>query len=269
MKLDFDVHRDVWGPYLTLLLNISPDNTPVYKAGEAVPRITNRTIPAAKLTDEGIFLHLLEELPQNYERIKHFDLSADEYQMATHKFKSHFLKSVFDIINTQVYPDFYIMEAACGPGHEAMKLSSFVPDGEVIAVDLSTEMLKRAYRNSRLNRIRNIGFVQADVHQLPVFFEKHFDLVFCSLSLHFFKNAEKAINQFYKVLRSGGKIVIVEPIGSLEQVSNAPIFKLALPQFQQFYNAGELKLLLKKSGFKTLFQKKIQKNMGLTIAVRP
>lgn len=240
-----------------------------FPSAETVPGKTSRPAPKGKLTDKGIFLHLLQELPPDYEKIDHFDLSADEYQMATHKFKSRFLKSVFDIIGTQIYPDFYIMDAACGPGHEAIKLRSFVPDGEVIAVDLSTEMIKRAYRNTRLERITNMGFVQADLHQLPVDFEQHFDLVFCSLSMHFFNNAQQVTDQFYLALRSGGKLVIVEPLGSFEQVSNEALLKLALPQFQRFYSPNELKSHLKISGFNQIYLKKLQKNIGLAIAVKP
>lgn len=269
MKLDFDVHRDVWGPYVTLLLNISPDNTIAYPSAAALPDKASQTAPGKKLTEEGIFLHLMQELPPDYEKVKHFDMSADEYQMATHRFKSYFSGSVFDIISTQLSPDFYVMEAACGPGHEAMKLSSLVPDGEVIAVDLSTEMIKRAYRNTHLDRITNMGFIQADLHDLPAYFEQHFDLVFCSLSMHFFKNVEQVLNQFYQSLRSGGKLVLVEPIGSFEQVSHAGLLKMALPQFQRFYSADELKSLLKNSGFSPQYQKRLQKNMGLTIAVKP
>lgn len=263
---------------MTGLLNISSSD--LLKSVQQLAKLSFRpgigTIPdrrtkdhfMPKISKDGIFLKLLQPLPADYAKVKHFDLIADEYQLATHQFKSCFLDRVFEIIQSQIFADSYILEVSCGPGYEAMQLSRFVPEGEVIALDLSSEMIKLAFRNAKLKKISNMAFFQADVHRIPAILARHFDLTFCNLSMHFYKDVAKVLRQFHRTLQKGGKVIIVEPTASTDQLLQTSIVKNALPQFQRFYSIAELKALLQQAGFRVSYWEEIQKNIGLTIAIK-
>ncbi len=278
MKREFDIHRDIWGPYMTQLLEQWSGS--VFRAARqlqvlgfapgpvqgAVPPKDSRAAQPPPLTAGGLFLDLLEPLPPGYDKMKHFDYSAEEYELATHRFKSWFLDRAFELVRTQLDAGSYILDASCGPGYEALRLSALAPAGEVIALDLSQAMLKRAYRNARLERRRNMGFVQADVHRLPDRFHRHFDLVFCCLSLHFYERPAQALAQFRQALRPGGRLILIEPNRTAAQRRAAHVLNLALPQFQGFYTHDEVAGLLREAGLSPLYQEAIQKDMVLTIA---
>ncbi|MEK6153632.1 class I SAM-dependent methyltransferase [Flavobacteriaceae bacterium 3-367] len=278
MKQNFDIHRDIWGPYMTMITNLWAES--VFKSINrlqeldihlnntlgTLPGIDPRTENRPRLTEGGIFLRRLHTTPGDKKKVRYFDLCADEYELATHKFKSRFLDRAFEILETQVENSSYILDAACGSGHEMLKLRQLVPQGEVIGLDLSEGMIKRAYRNAKLQRQSHVGFYQADINDPPPELTGHFDLVFCNISLHYFETVENVFHKFHRLLRKKGKLLIIEPLGSATQKLSENVLKGAIPHFKRFYRWEEQKQLLETAGFTFQYWEEIQKDIGLTIA---
>jgi len=93
-----------------------------------------------------------------------------------------------------------LMDAGCGSGRLTAKLVERLPQGEVVGVDLSHNMLIQAAEHLS-DRIR---FVQADLTHLP--FDNEFDVIFSTASFHWVLDHPAMFASLSQSLRSGGKI---------------------------------------------------------------
>jgi len=98
-----------------------------------------------------------------------------------------------------------VLEVAVGTGKN---LRYYPRDCQIIAVDLSREMLKVAReRAAKLSMV--ISFSLADAEALP-FSDKSFDTVVSSLSTCTFPDPVAALREIARVCRAGGKILLLE-----------------------------------------------------------
>lgn len=280
MKNNFDKHRDVWGPLLSFQMHqwaqqvfspasimIQNDQLPMKQLGE-YPIPWNKPGSGAYFSTNGIAINLIKELPNNYDRVKYFDYAAGEYEMATHEFKKYILKEAFDIIEKYVTKDCAILDCACGPGYESILLSSYVPEGEVIALDFSTEMITLAYENAKNTGIKNISFFQADIQKLPESLHAVFDIIFCHLSCSYFENMDIVVNSFYSALNDNGIVFLVEPYPNITNKSSINSVKAANPYFTRLYAPEDFERIFMAAKFNEYFWKEILPGIGLSIITK-
>ncbi len=94
-----------------------------------------------------------------------------------------------------------ILDAGCGTGGLTKKLEKF---GEVVGVDISPIALKPAKK-------RKLKLIEGSVNSLP-FFDGKFDvIVSASVVYHRRVDEKKAMGEFYRVLRFGGKLILILP----------------------------------------------------------
>lgn len=97
-----------------------------------------------------------------------------------------------------------VLDIACGTGDLARALAEKSPKS-VTACDFAHEMLVRAVATSS-----GIGrWVEADALKLP-FLHKSFSLITCAFGIRNFVNLEAGLVEMLRVLRPGGRIVILE-----------------------------------------------------------
>ncbi|MEP0265470.1 class I SAM-dependent methyltransferase [Dokdonia sp.] len=96
-----------------------------------------------------------------------------------------------------------ILDAACGPGKYAEILLS--EGAEVVGFDISPEMIKHA-------KARNKGEGSFFVHDLEKPFDllkdNSFDVIVCALAMHYIEDWNQTLQEFYRVLRPHGTLVI-------------------------------------------------------------
>ncbi|TAI48922.1 class I SAM-dependent methyltransferase [Flagellimonas allohymeniacidonis] len=96
-----------------------------------------------------------------------------------------------------------ILDAACGPGKYAEIL---LKEGALIkGFDLSPKMIELAQRR---NSNASDFFVHDLEKPLTMFKKKTFDTVLCALAMHYVKDWNATIQEFYRVLKPKGKVVI-------------------------------------------------------------
>jgi len=106
----------------------------------------------------------------------------------------------------QLTPGMRVLDVACGAGEPALSVAPLVaPNGEVVAIDLVSEMLPRG--QDATNRADNIRFMVADGEALP-FKDGVFDVVTCRSAIMHFPDPFRAVSEAYRVLRPGGRAVI-------------------------------------------------------------
>lgn len=99
-------------------------------------------------------------------------------------------------------PAMRVLDVAAGTGASSIE---FVRAGaDVVAVDFSEGMLKEGRR-----RHPEIDFRQADAMNLP-FEDNSFDAVTTSFGLRNIEDFDRALREFYRVLRPGGHLVVCE-----------------------------------------------------------
>jgi ubiquinone/menaquinone biosynthesis C-methylase UbiE len=109
------------------------------------------------------------------------------------------------------------LEVAIGTG---LNLPRYSDDVGITGVDLSEEMLAIARdRADRMGRV--VELREGDAHDLP-FDDESFDSVVCTYSLCQIPDPRKAVSEMKRVLRAGGKLILVDHIRS----SVRPLFWL-------------------------------------------
>jgi ubiquinone/menaquinone biosynthesis C-methylase UbiE len=97
-----------------------------------------------------------------------------------------------------------VLDAACGTGRYALKLAE--AGARVAAADASEEMLAHARRKAAERQL-DLDLRLGDLQQLP-FRDESFDLVVCALALCHVPDLRPAAQEFARVLRPGGRVVI-------------------------------------------------------------
>jgi ubiquinone/menaquinone biosynthesis C-methylase UbiE len=109
------------------------------------------------------------------------------------------------------------LEVAVGT---ALNLEHYPEDVELTGVDLSPEMLEIAReRSAELGR--TIELREGDAHKLP-FDDESFDSVVCTYSLCNIPDPQRAVDEMKRVLRPGGKLILVDHI----RAASKPLFWL-------------------------------------------
>ncbi len=107
----------------------------------------------------------------------------------------------------EVKKDDLILDLGCGTGKITAELANLSPEGHVVGIDPSTEMISRA--SERCGDMKNITF-----HTIPaqaMTFTDAFDLVYSNLALQWIKERHKAAGLIYQSLKPGGKIAFQIP----------------------------------------------------------
>ena len=97
-------------------------------------------------------------------------------------------------------PPSLVLDAACGTGRYSVHLSHH--GHQVIGVDQSPEMLAKAR-----GKLPSGDFREGNLTKLPLD-GSSVDAVVCTLSLVHLNNIERAISEFARVVRSGGRVII-------------------------------------------------------------
>ncbi len=98
-----------------------------------------------------------------------------------------------------------ILDIACGTGTSSVALTG--TGAHVVAADFSAGMIEVARKRHAGNP--NVEFVQADATALP-FADDEFDVVTISFGLRNVVEPKKALAEFYRVTKPGGRVVVCE-----------------------------------------------------------
>jgi ubiquinone/menaquinone biosynthesis C-methylase UbiE len=111
------------------------------------------------------------------------------------------------------------IDVACGPGIVAEVLAQDA--GEVIACDITPEMLARAAQRFERAGLTNARCIPGTAESLP-FDDGSFDVVFTRSSIHHFPNPDLALREMVRVMRPSGR-VIIQDVTSSEVVEESAL----------------------------------------------
>lgn len=102
-----------------------------------------------------------------------------------------------------------ILDIATGTGDFAIEALSLKPD-KVIGVDISEGMLKVGREKLKKKKLEDTIELQLGDSERLAFDDNKFDAVIVSFGVRNFENLEKGLADMFRVLKPGGKMVILE-----------------------------------------------------------
>jgi len=147
-----------------------------------------------------------------------FNFNEKMFWTIRNKIYSFFLKNfipydelIESIINKlNLKPNFYILDAGCGPGiFEKKLLEKKITNIKVEAIDISYEIIRIAKQNNPCHN--NLSFKVMDLNQKLEFKDRTFDAIVCINVLYLLKNPLNTLLEFYRILKENGKIILTFP----------------------------------------------------------
>ncbi len=142
-----------------------------------------------------------------------------------------------------------VLDVACGPGILTAAVAKAARD--VVAFDLTPQMLKKAAQRCNEAELTNVSFREGSANELP-FANAAFDAVVTRLSVHHFERRAQVMSEIFRVLRPGGRFVVADVISSEvpaeSELQNA-IEILRDPSHVRMLPGSELTALVKDAGF--------------------
>lgn len=130
---------------------------------------------------------------------------AGWYSRITSQEERH--RSVAEQLATGLPAGSRVLEIAPGPGYTAIALAR-MGDYRITGLDISKSFVEMAGRNARQAGVE-IDFRQGNASELP-FAPESFDLTYCQAAFKNFTQPVQAIAEMYRVLRPGGRSVIID-----------------------------------------------------------
>ena len=145
--------------------------------------------------------------PSNLELLNHsFTIQAPNFESSRLQFSK------------KEYLQYMTAEAAPNPTDTILEVASgtclcgraFAPCVRtVVCVDATVSMLEEGKREAEKVQLENLCFVKGYAEELP-FLDNSFDLVFSRLAFHHFTDVSRAFSEMVRVLKPGGKLLLVD-----------------------------------------------------------
>ena len=103
-----------------------------------------------------------------------------------------------------------VLDVACGTGDFSIAIAKTVRKGEVIGVDISKEMLEVMRQKVLKNKLESIISQEVGDGEALRFPEGSFDRLVNAFGIRNFENREKGLQEALRVLKPGGRLVILE-----------------------------------------------------------
>jgi SAM-dependent methyltransferase len=198
--------------------------------------------------------------------VSEFERGAQLYQAVVVPFTSPLCNEALTLIRRLLPPAARILDLGCGPGTELLQLAQVFPSGEVVGVDLASEMIAAAHASAHKTGLRNIAFFQADVADLPQHFSERFDAVHCSFAFHHYRDASGAIREMRRVLKPGGKAFVIDGGTWWANAISAPFAKLGDPGWVGFHTGEQFQRLFLDAGFSEFYWEELLPGIGICIS---
>lgn len=144
-------------------------------------------------------------------------------------------------------PSERVLDIATGGGHVALAFAPLVR--EVLAVDLTPEMLAVALAHLRSAGVSNVKGIVADAEALPIA-TKTIDIVTCRIAPHHFPSPRRFVEEVARVLVPAGRFVLIDstvPEGDVGEFFNE-FERLRDPSHVRSLTVGEWLGLMTEAG---------------------
>jgi arsenite methyltransferase len=105
-----------------------------------------------------------------------------------------------------------VLDLGSGAGNDCFVARAIVGEtGQVVGLDFTDEMLKKANENNKKLGYTNIEFVKGDIEQMS-FSDNSFDVVISNCVINLVPDKAKAFSEIFRVLKKGGHFCISDVV---------------------------------------------------------
>ena len=169
-------------------------------------------------------------------------------QMLERMNQSHYEVTSWALGFFNVKENDYVLDIGCGGGMTLKRLGELSPKGKLFGIDHSPVAVEESVKlNETLMNSGKLQVLQASVEALP-FDNNIFDKIITVESFYFWPNPVENLKEVLRVLKAGGRFMLVADIYgkeglSEETLNNIKIFNLLNP------SENEFREMFEKSGF--------------------
>ena len=110
----------------------------------------------------------------------------------------------------KMHPGEVILDLGCGAGFDASVAARLVGSvGQVVGIDLTPEMVTRAWEFAALLPFRHLSFQVASAESLP-FPDRFFDVVTSNGAFNLVIEKDQAAREIFRVLKPGGRLHLAD-----------------------------------------------------------
>lgn len=157
------------------------------------------------------------------------------------------------LYHLNIKPNAQVLDVGCGDGSYSTKISQRIPEGVLIGIDKSENMLCLAKEKNT----RYYNFTAHNMDVLDLDYKDQFDYITSFWCLHWCNNLQKAYANIYQALKKGGQLITVLPTGQDDFVNSFGVVKSAdqfpcLRKFKtpiHYQKRAKLKSILKSLPF--------------------
>lgn len=102
-----------------------------------------------------------------------------------------------------ISPALNILDVGCGPGNLTCDFAKLVPQGSVIGLDRSEDVVNQARRLAESKRLTNVSFTKGNIFSLD-YPDNEFDIVHAHQVLQHVGDASAALREMRRVTKPGG-----------------------------------------------------------------
>jgi trans-aconitate 2-methyltransferase len=99
-----------------------------------------------------------------------------------------------------------VLDIGCGDGKVTAEIAGYVPNGVVVGIDSSKEMIELACEKFTKDDYPNLSFQVINARKLA--FQETFDVIFSNATLHWIKDHKPVIAGIQKSLKPGGRVLL-------------------------------------------------------------
>jgi len=155
---------------------------------------------SSKRKDNEWFVKQIKFFDKNFSKIKKYKLRP---------WQESYIKRVKEYLIQKPYTNKKLLDVGAGHGYIAIEMAKLGLD--VVACDLSPKAIEHLERNKKIFKLKNLKIVHCNAQSLP-FANESFDHVVAIAILEHIPEEEKAIKEWKRVLKKGGKMYVVTPL---------------------------------------------------------
>jgi len=99
-----------------------------------------------------------------------------------------------------------VLDIGCGDGKVTAEIAALVPNGRVVGVDNSPEMVRFAADSFGDGSTANLRFLLRDARELG--FDEEFDVVFSNATLHWVIDHGPVLRGIFRAMKPGGRVLL-------------------------------------------------------------
>ncbi len=129
--------------------------------------------------------------------------NAEDYRKSSSN-QEKWAKELMNLLNLEGYEN--VLDIGCGDGRITAEISAKIPEGRILGIDNSKEMISLAQKTFSSEEYPNLKFQHMDARKMD--FNNEFHRIFSNAALHWVKDHQPILRGIKNALKIKGRIVL-------------------------------------------------------------